>query len=367
MELLVGREVMDNEEIKTEFVNKIVLAMWDFIGEVNGKKLQAVMYAALAGYEMKPTQTSLVVYDEDNAMKYLEKFLIDKKIKGCTDRTLKYYKTQLQFIFEKIGIEPMNIQTDHIRLYIANRQIKDKISDVTVNNEIRVLSSFYEWMQSEEYRLKNPMKRISQIRLYKKKKDAYTDIEIEKMRGALETARDKAMFEMLLSTWCRVSELAQIKLNEINGNEVLLHGKGKKDRTAYLNAKALLAIQNYMNERKDDSPYLFPRMITIADSRKKGIPTKELKFYYRIPDMLVTDEHISTSTIEARVRVLGRRLNIFAHPHKFRRTGATMALRAGMPIEQVSKILGHEDIKTTQIYLDIKETDIKASHERYVR
>lgn len=219
---------MDNEDIKTEFVNKIVLAMWDFIGEVNGKKLQAVMYAALAGYEMKPTQTSLVVYDEDNAMKYLEKFLIDKKIKGCTDRTLRYYKTQLQFIFEKIGIEPMNIQTDHIRLYIANRQIKDKISDVTVNNEIRVLSSFYEWMQSEEYRLKNPMKRISQIRLYKKKKDAYTDIEIEKMRGALETARDKAMFEMLLSTWCRVSELAQIKLNEINGNEVLLHGKGKR-------------------------------------------------------------------------------------------------------------------------------------------
>lgn len=358
---------MSSEEIKTEFVNKIVLAMWDFIGEVNGKKLQAVMYAALAGYEIEPTQTSLVVYDEDNAMKYLEKFLIDKKIKGCTDRTLKYYKTQLQFIFEKIGIEPMNIQTDHIRLYIANRQIKDKISDVTVNNEIRVLSSFYEWMQSEEYRLKNPMKRISQIRLHKKKKDAYTDIEIEKMRGALETARDKAMFEMLLSTWCRVSELAQIKINEINDNEVLLHGKGKKDRTAYLNAKALLAIQNYMDERKDDSPYLFPKMITIADSRKRGTPKDELKFYYRNPDMLVINEHISPSTIEARVRALGRRLNIFAHPHKFRRTGATMALRAGMPIEQVSKILGHEDIKTTQIYLDIKETDIKASHERYVR
>lgn len=358
---------MGSEEIKTEFVNKIVLAMWDFIGEVNGKKLQAVMYAALAGYEINPTQTSLVVYDEDNAMKYLEKFLIDKKIKGCTDRTLKYYKTRLQFIFEKIGIEPMNIQTDHIRLYIANRQIKDKISDVTVNNEIRVLSSFYEWMQNEEYRLKNPMKRIDQIRLYKKKKDAYTDIEIEKMRGALETARDKAMFEILLSTWCRVSELAQIKINEINGNEVLLHGKGKKDRTAYLNAKALLAIQNYMNERKDDSPYLFPRMITIADSRKKGIPKEELKFYYRNPDMLIINGHISPCTIEARVRVLGRRLNIMAHPHKFRRTGATMALRAGMPIEQVSKILGHEDIKTTQIYLDIKETDIKVSHERYVR
>ena len=358
---------MENEDVKTELVNKIVLAMWDFIGEVNGRKLQAVMYAALAGYEIQPTQTSLVVYDEDNATKYLEKFLIDKKIKGCTDRTLRYYKTQLQFIFEKIGIEPMNIQTDHIRLYIANRQIKDKISDVTVNNEIRVLSSFYEWMQSEEYRLKNPMKRISQIRLHKKKKDAYTDIEIEKMRGALETARDKAMFEMLLSTWCRVSELAQIKINEINGNEVLLHGKGKKDRTAYLNAKALLAIQNYMNERKDDSPYLFPRMVSIEQSRKKGISTDELKFYYRQPDMLILDDHISPSSIEARVRKIGRSLNILAHPHKFRRTGATMALRAGMPIEQVSKILGHEDIKTTQIYLDIKETDIKASHERYVR
>lgn len=358
---------MENEDIKTELVNKIVLAMWDFIGEVNGKKLQAVMYAALAGYEIQPTQTSLVVYDEDNAMKYLEKFLIDKKIKGCTDRTLKYYKTQMQFILEKIGKEPMDIQTDHIRLYIANRQIKDKVSDVTVNNEIRVLSSFFDWMQSEEYRFKNPMKRISQIKLYKKKKEAFTDIELEKMRGALETARDKAIFELLMSTWCRVSELAQIKLNEINGNEVLLHGKGKKDRTAYLNAKAIFALQNYLKERKDDSPWLFPRMRPLSEQDRKGIKNRDYKYFYIHPEFLESDKHVEAGTIEHRIRKLGRGLDIMAHPHKFRRTGATMALRAGMPIEQVSKILGHENITTTQIYLDIKETDIKASHERYVR
>ena len=355
------------EEIKTEFVNKAVMAMWDSIGEEHGKKLQSVLYACLAGYELTIAQTSLVAYEEDKAMRYLEKFLIDKKIKGCTDRTLKYYKTQLLFIFEKINVGPMDIQPDNIRLYIANRQIKDKVSDVTINNEIRVLSSFFEWMQSEEYRLKNPMNRIGQIKIHKRKKEAFTDIELEKMRGALETARDKAIFELLMSTWCRVSELAQIKLNEINGDEVLLHGKGKKDRTAYLNAKALYAVQNYLKERKDDSPWLFPRMLSISQVDRKGTKIGNYKYFYRHPEFLEPENHAGAGTIEFRIRKLGRSLNILAHPHKFRRTGATMALRAGMPIEQVSKILGHEDIKTTQIYLDIKETDIKASHEMYVR
>lgn len=358
---------MGSEEIKTEFVNKVVMGMWESVGEENGKKLQAILFASLAGYELNPTQTSLVVYDEDKAIRYIEKFLIDKKIKGCTDRTLKYYKTQLQAIFNKIGVGPMDIQTDHLRLFVANRQIRDKVSDTTVNNDIRVLSSFFEWMQSEEYRLKNPMSRISQVKVHKKKKEAFTDMELEKMRGALETNRDKAIFELLMSTWCRVSELAQIKLDEINGDEVLLHGKGKKDRTAYLNAKALFAVKNYIDERKDDSPYLFPRMVALSDSVRKGISQKDYKKFYIYPEMLIKDKHVGAGTIEHRVRELGKRLNIKAHPHKFRRTGATMALRAGMPIEQVSKILGHEDLKTTQIYLDIKECDIKASHERYVR
>ena len=128
----------------------------------------------------------------------------------------------------------------------------------------------------------------------------------------------------------------------------------------------MLAIQNYMNERKDDSPYLFPRMITVADSRKKGIPTNELKFYYRIPDMLVINEHISPSTIEARVRVLGRRLNIFAHPHKFRRTLATQAIDKGMPVEQVQRSLGHSKIETTMEYAMVDQSNVKISHRKYL-
>ena len=170
-----------------------------------------------------------------------------------------------------------------------------------------------------------------------------------------------------MSTWCRVSELAQIRLDEINGDEVLLHGKGRKDRTAYLNAKAMFALTNYLQERKDNNPYLFPRMAPLTEVSHKGVSQKDYSKFYINPDNLIKDKHMEASTVEHRIRLLGRKLGIVAHPHKFRRTGATMALRAGMPIEQVSKILGHEDLKTTQIYLDIKEVDIKTSHERYVR
>lgn len=358
----------DTSEIyKTDLVNKVVIGMWDDIGEQNAKKLQGVLYTALMGYELNSISTSLTIYDEDKAMSYIQKFIINKKIKGCTERTLKYYKTQLEFIFGKIGINPIDISTDHIRLYIVNRQITDKVSDATVNNEIRVLSSFFQWMQSEEYRIKNPMSKIDQVRMYKKKKDAFTDYEIEQMRNTLDTNRDRAMFELLLSTWCRVSELAQIRLDEIDNDQVLLHGKGKKDRTAYLNAKAVYALRNYLDERKDNNPYLFPRMISIQQISRKGIPQNEYKLFYTHPDLLEKNQHTEAGTIEYRIRMLGRSLGIKAHPHKFRRTGATFALRAGMPIEQVSKILGHEDLKTTQIYLDIKESDIKAAHERYVR
>lgn len=361
--------MLDAESVKNDLVNQIVISMWDKIGDEQAKELRNVLYMNLTGYEIKKVSTDVILYDEDSAINYLQKFLIDKKIKGCTDRTLKFYSTSLKKIFETISKSPMDISSDDIRAYIAKRQLVDKVSDNTVNNEIRNLSSFFQWMQVEELRTKNPMKKIGQLKVYKKQKEAFTDIEVETMRNGCKNKRIKAIYELLLSTWCRVSEIAQIKLSEIDGDKILVHGKGKKDRFVYLNAKAQLALKEYLSERRDTNPYLFPRMISIEspEYQKKGIPVKEREFFYRDPAFLEPDKHCGANTIEAVIRKLGRQYDIKAHPHKFRRTGATFALRAGMPIEKVSRILGHADIGVTQIYLDIQEEDVRASHERYVR
>lgn len=359
---------VSNEE-KNDLINKIVISMWDEIGEQAAKRLQAALYVNLSGYDVRKISTELTVYDEKNAADYLKKFLIAKKIKGCTDRTLHFYGTSLKKIFETISKSPMDIQADDIRIYIANRQIKGNVSLTTINNEIRNLSSFYEWMQKEEIRTKNPMNKIEQIKVYKKQKEAFSDMEIEKMRGNIRDNRTRAIFELLLSTWCRVSEIAQIRLSEIDGDRILIHGKGKKDRYAYMNAKALFAVKEYLKERRDLNPFLFPKMISLLDAaqKRKGQPQSECRFFYRDPELIEENNHIDKGTIESIIRKLGRSVDVVAHPHKFRRTGATFALRTGMPIEQVSKILGHANLSVTQIYLDLHEEDIRNAHERYVR
>ena len=359
---------VSNEE-KNDLINKIVISMWDEIGEQAAKRLQAALYVNLSGYDVRKISTELTVYDEKNAADYLKKFLIAKKIKGCTDSTLHFYGTSLKKIFETISKSPMDIQADDIRVYIANRQIKGNVSLTTINNEIRNLSSFYEWMQKEEIRTKNPMNKIEQIKVYKKQKEAFSDMEIEKMRGNIRDNRTRAIFELLLSTWCRVSEIAQIRLSEIDGDRILIHGKGKKDRYAYMNAKALFAVKEYLKERRDLNPFLFPKMISLLDAaqKRKGQPQSECRFFYRDPELIEENNHIDKGTIESIIRKLGRSVDVVAHPHKFRRTGATFALRTGMPIEQVSKILGHANLSVTQIYLDLHEEDIRNAHEKYVR
>lgn len=175
----------------------------------------------------------------------------------------------------------------------------------------------------------------------------------------------KKEIELLLSTGCRVSEICQILLTDIDGNQILVHGKGQKDRYVYLNARAMYALGKYMELREDASPYLFPRRISVADSKgKKGMNPGD---WWQHAELVKADEYMDQSTVESMTRKIARRAGVErANPHKFRRTCATMALRRGMPIEQVSKMLGHEDISTTQIYLDLNESDLRIAHERFV-
>lgn len=319
---------------------------------IDAREAKNDLYIILSKYEITNRCTELAELKEDRNETLVKKFIISKMVKGCTERTIEFYSNTMKFVLNKIDKAVDNITSDDIRLYIALRKKRNMVCDTTIDNELRVLRSFYSFLIAEELVTKNPMIRVDNVRKERYKKDALTEEEIEKLRyqasvgtGTRQSEkyieRDVFIIEFLLSTGVRVSELVGIKLNEMKGNRVLVHGKGRKDRYVYMNAKTEFAMNRYMPKRIDkDSPYLFP-------GGENG--------------------HIGKGTIEARTRELANLAGVEkANPHKFRRTCATMALRRGMPIEQVSKMLGHEELSTTQIYLDLSEKDLEYAHSKYV-
>ena len=329
---------------------------WKTVGGVGVK--YAGIYVALNGYEVQERTTEIALISQERNEYLLKKFMIAKTVKGCTPRTLRYYRDTLKFVFDYIGKTVDDITSDDIRMYSIIRMKKDGVTEVTADNELRVLRSFYGYLQREEILTSNPMLKIECIRAQRVKKTAFTEMEIEKLRiQAMETgARESMIVETLLSTGMRVAELAQVRLCEIEGNRVLTHGKGKKDRYTYLNAKAELAMDRYLKIRNDDNPYLIPGRIM-----QKG--DKELER----PAAFNCHGHIERHQIEETLKGIAQAAGVAeGNPHKYRRTCATMALRRGMPVEQVSKMLGHEQLTTTQIYLDIDEENMKAAHRKYV-
>ena len=325
------------------------------------------LYIMLDKYEITQRETGIALLQEDRNEYLLKKFIIGKTVKGCTKRTLQFYRYTINFVLNYIKKKVDDITSEEIRLYMAKRLYQDKVTKTSVGNEIRAMSSFFSYIFNEELIDKNPMQRIEKIKKEKTKKEAFTELELEKMRAELKTNREKAIFEVLLSTGCRVAELVNIKIAEINGEEILVHGKGEKDRTVYLNAKAQWALNEYLSERSDSSPYLFPGGHYERFLRhKKGNKRIKSKEWYKNPNLVDESKHIDPGTIESTIRNIGKKAGVQAHPHKFRRTCATFALRRGMPIEYVSKMLGHEAISTTQIYLDLSEQDLKTAHRKYV-
>lgn len=327
--------------------------------------------AILGEYEIQERTTEISLLQVDRNEQLFKKFIAAKIVKGCTDRTIECYGKTLTFIFERMKKTADEVTTDDIRYYLALRQKKDKVSKVTANNELRVLSSFYQYLHSEEIVTKNPVLRIEKIKdRNKRKKEAFTELEIEKLRDATKNARERAVIEVLLSTGCRVSELVKIKIADLNGNKLIVHGKGEKDRLVYLNAKSILSIEKYLSERKDNNPYVFCGGFFAKNDKGmiQGYQCSKNGEWYKNPELVTEDTHTDIGTIEQLIRKLKKRadLECDAYPHKFRRTCATMALRRGMPIEQVSKMLGHESIETTQIYLDLNEEDLEHAHKKYV-
>ena len=325
------------------------------------------LYITLQNYDIQRKSTELVEYQPDDNEYLIKKFLVAKKVKGCTDRTLKYYAFEVKKTLERIGKPVVEISSDDLRLWIAKR-IRDGVSACTIGNEKRALSSFLTYCHGEDIIHKNPMVAIDTMKQKRTQKEAFKDEEVVAMRDQLITSKDKAIFELLLSTGCRISELVNIKLDEIQDDDsILVHGKGQKDRYVYMNATAKFAYNKYMADRSDDSIYLFPRMKRLSALGKKGIPKSRLSLWYMNPDNVDITDHADKGSIEEFVRKLGRKVGVKAYPHKFRRTCATNALRNGMPIEMVSRMLGHSQLSTTQIYLDLNDEQMKLMHQRYVR
>jgi integrase/recombinase XerD len=271
-------------------------------------------------------------------------FLDAKKIEGCSARTLQYYKATLEHLFEKVATPVRKITTEEIRHYLVDYQQINNCSKVTVDNVRRNISSFFSWLEEEDYILKSPMRRIHKIKTRQQVKETISDEAIEQLRDSCACRRDLAMIDLLYSTGIRVGELVNLNIADVNfeSRECVVFGKGDKERKVYFDAKAKLHLQEYISERTDDNPALF---VTLDE------PHTRLKI----------------SGVEIRLRNLGRKLHLHKiHPHKFRRTMATRAIDKGMPIEQVQKILGHSQIDTTMRYAIVNQNNVKISHQKFI-
>lgn len=326
-------------ERKTNMDEKLVSIlneMADYLNIAHMKKLQEVLLKNLS--DETPQK------EEISNNEYLKMFIDAKRIEGCSMRTLSYYQVTVEHLLSQITCPIRKITTDQIRCYLANYQKRNNCSKVTVDNIRRNISSFFSWLEEEDYILKSPMRRIHKIKTKQAVKEIISDEIIERLRDNCKCLRDLAMIDLLYSTGIRVGELVGLNISDINfeERECVVYGKGDKERRVYFDAKAKLHLQNYIESRVDNNPALFVTLDAPYD-------------------------RIKISGVEIRIRELGRKLDIEKiHPHKFRRTMATRAIDKGMPIEQVQKILGHSQIDTTMKYAIVNQNNVKTSHRRYI-
>lgn len=319
-----------------EKIVKVINEMGEYLNVSQMKKLQEILLKTFSEREISQKD----IRNEE----YLALFLDSKKIEGCSERTIQYYRTTIEKLFFYIKTPVRKMTTEEIRRYLVEYQQINDCSKVTVDNVRRNISSFFSWLEEEDYILKSPMKRIHKIKTRQQVKETISDEAIEQLRDNCGCARDLAMIDLLYSTGIRVGELVNLNVSDINfeARECIVYGKGDKERKVYFDAKAKIHLQKYLANRTDDNKALF---VTL------DAPYDRLKI----------------SGVEVRMRKLGRKLNMEKiHPHKFRRTMATRAIDKGMPIEQVQKILGHSQIDTTMKYAIVNQTNVKTSHQKFI-
>ena len=281
---------------------------------------------------------------EGNNQALIENFIAAKKVEGCSDKSISYYKSTIINALKKIEKEVVHVTTDDLRGYLNDYQAESGASKVTVDNIRRILSSFFSWLEEENYIVKSPVRRIHKVKVGKTVKETYTDEALEQMRDHCSNARDLALIDLLASTGMRVGELVKLNRSDIDyqNRECIVTGKGDKQRKVYFDARTKIHLQKYVNGRTDTNEALFV-------------------------SLLAPFNRLQISGVEIRLRQLGRELNIpKVHPHKFRRTLATMAIDKGMPIEQVQHLLGHQSLDTTLQYAMVNQNNVKLSHHRFI-
>ena len=326
--------------MKEQLITEVQQQMLPYLNNEQLQKLREAMEYCLHGVEIITTDYRQAQEQPDA----ISAFIAAKRIEGCSEKTLTYYRKTIDSMVTSIGKTPAQINTDDLRRYLTEYQIQRKSSRVTIDNIRRILSTFFSWLEDEDYIVKSPIRRIHKVKTAKILKDTYTDEALELMRDTCGSLRDLAIIDLLASSGMRVGEMVALNRDDINFNEreCVVFGKGSKERLVYFDARTKIHLRNYLDSRTDNNPALFVSL--------------------RAPY-----NRLMIGGVESRLRELGCQLNLpKVHPHKFRRTLATSAIDKGMPIEQVQQLLGHQKIDTTMHYAMVKQQNVKLAHRKYI-
>lgn len=322
------------------FIEKVIDTAGEFLDNNQRIKLKEILTEICLNYHIEILEQNQKKEIQKNNEEILNKFISSKEIEGCSVRTLKYYKDNITKMLDTVNLPINEITTETLRNYLSNYKNNSTAGMVTIDNIRRTLSSFFAWLENEDYIIKSPVRRIHEVKATKKVKETLTDENLEKLRDTCSNVRDLAILELLISTGMRIGELTRLNISDMNSCIVL--GKRNAEREVYFSAKSKMYIKKYLETRTDNNEALFVSLI---------------KPYNRL----------GISGIEIAIRNLGREANINkVHPHKFRRTMVTMAIDKGMPIEQVQKLLGHIKIDTTMEYAMVNQNNVKNSHRKYI-
>lgn len=330
--------------MKNQLIAEIARQMMPYLDNAQMEQLQNVLQHTFWSIQVSVNEESVQQSDRETNSELLEMFLSAKRVEGCSDKTLRYYESSVRRLFATVDSHVTHMSTDDLRGYLSDYQQQTQCSKGNIDNIRRIMSSFFTWLEDENYILKSPVRRIHKIRSNKTVKETYTDEALEIMRDQCGCLRDLAIIDLLASTGMRVGELVRLNREDIDfeNRECIVFGKGSKERPAYFDARTKIHLKNYLDSRVDDNPALFVSLLS---------PYNRLEI----------------SGVEVRLRKLGRRLGITkVHPHKFRRTLATRAIDKGMPIEQLQQLLGHAKIDTTMQYAMVNQNNVKISHRKYI-
>lgn len=329
--------------MKTHVINTILSKLQETFPAEAIIKIQKTIEAELDGFDLTISTTEIEKSHKAN-QELLDSFISAKRIEGCSEKTLTYYHNTITTWLKDISKDIAEITTNDIRSYLSEFQAKNNSSRTTIDNIRRIFSSFFSWLEDEDYIVKSPVRRIHKVKSEITVKETINDEDLETLRDSCTEIRDLAMVDFLVSTGVRVGELVKINISDINFNErqCVVLGKGNKERTVYFNARAKIHLQNYLSSRTDPNPALF---VSLSKPNSR----------------------LTISGVENRIRILGKEAKIGrVHPHKFRRTLATMAIDKGMPIEQVQRLLGHCKIDTTLHYAMVNQNNVKIAHRKFI-